>query len=100
MATAAPAFPNYLQMRQPLPARAWQALRAVSVLLALGLIVLLVVRPRLGLTIWWGFIVPALPLVWLVVPGLWRNLCPMAALNQVPRVFGFTRGITLPPLAT
>jgi nitrite reductase (NADH) large subunit len=30
------------------------------------------------------------------VPGFWRNVCPMAALNQVPRLFGFTRGLVLP----
>ena len=28
-----------------------------------------------------------------VAPGLWRNLCPLAAANQLPRLGGFTRGI-------
>ena len=39
---------------------------------------------------------PLLPLVWFVAPGLWRNVCPLAAANQVPRVLGFTRGLTAP----
>ena len=39
---------------------------------------------------------PLLPLVWFVAPGLWRNVCPLAATNQIPRVLGFTRGRTAP----
>ena len=32
-------------------------------------------------------------------PGLWRNICPLAASNQTPRVFGFTRGAHSPGVA-
>ena len=52
--------------------------------------------PDAGLDLWWELLVPLLPLVWFVVPGLWRNVCPLAAANQVPRVLGFTRGRTAP----
>src|SRR5439155_26411304 len=31
-----------------------------------------------------------------LAPGLWRNICPLAATNQIPRLFGFSRGLTLP----
>ncbi|MGD9890262.1 MAG: FAD-dependent oxidoreductase, partial [Dehalococcoidia bacterium] len=94
--TAIP-FPNYTQMKQTLPIRAWHILRIVAVLSALALIVTLLVAPDTGLTIWWGFVVPALPLLFFAAPGFWRNVCPMAALNQTPRLFGFTRGLSLPP---
>ncbi len=33
-------------------------------------------------------IVPLLPILFFVAPGLWRNVCPMAASNQMPRVLG------------
>ena len=33
----------------------------------------------------WKVIIPTLPLLFLVAPGLWRNLCPLAASNQTPR---------------
>ncbi len=39
---------------------------------------------------------PILPLVFLIAPALWRNVCPMASLNQIPRTLGFTQGLTLP----
>ena len=91
-----PVFPNYLQMRQPLPMRAWYVLRAGSIAISAALIVVLLVRPSLGLTIWWGFVIPFLPLWFFLAPGLWRNVCPMAALNQLPRLRGFSRGVTAP----
>jgi NADPH-dependent 2,4-dienoyl-CoA reductase/sulfur reductase-like enzyme/ferredoxin len=84
-------------MKQVLPIRAWHLLRVASVLFALAVIVLLVAAPDAGLKLWWGFVVPVLPLMFFVIPGVWRNICPMAALNQTPRLFGFTRGLTLPP---
>jgi nitrite reductase (NADH) large subunit len=86
------AFPNYTQMRSRVPVRAWQAIRVVSVAAALALAVLLVVRPAIGLFILWGLVVPVLPLVWFLAPGLWRNVCPLAAVNQTPRLFGLSRG--------
>lgn len=41
--------------------------------------------------LFWELVLPAVPLVWVVAPGLWRNLCPVAAANQLPRRFGFKR---------
>ena len=85
------AFPNYTQIPARLPIGAWQALRALSLLGAIGLAVALVVAPDDGLYVLWRIVIPALPLVWLVVPGLWRNLCPLSASNQTPRVLGLSR---------
>ena len=94
--TIAPVFPNYTQMRQILPIKVWHVLRVMAVGCALGLVVTLFAAPKTGLNIWWGYIVPVLPLVFFAAPGLWRNLCPMAALNQTPRLLGFSRSFTLP----
>jgi nitrite reductase (NADH) large subunit len=95
-ATPLPLFPNYTQMRQPLSLKAWQMLRIGGVACALALIVLLFVKPDAGLWLFWGIAVPVLPALFFVAPGVWRNVCPMATLNQTPRVFRFTRGLTLP----
>ena len=90
---AALPFPNYTQLDPLLPLWAWHALRVVSLASAFGLAGLLWFQPQLGQTIFWGLAVPLLPLVFFVAPGLWRNLCPLAAANQLPRLGGFTRGI-------
>ena len=90
------AFPNYLQMRRAVPNWIWRTLSVGMIAGACSLIVLLFVEPRIGLIAWWLFVLPVLPLLWVVAPGIWRNVCPMAALNQYPRLLGFSRGLTVP----
>ena len=75
---------------------AWYAMRVVSVGIAVGLAITLVLRPQTGLFLFWRVVIPALPLLFFLAPALWRNICPMAALNQAPRVFHFTRGLPTP----
>jgi hypothetical protein len=86
---ALPVFPNYTQLPSRVPIAAWHALRVLSVAAAVGLAVLLVVRPEQGLFLLWQLVIPIVPAVFLVAPGLWRNACPLAALNQLPRLAGF-----------
>jgi nitrite reductase (NADH) large subunit len=89
-------FANYTKRMPLLPSWFWVGLRLFVLLGTLALAVLLVALPGLGLRLWWGLIVPALPVVLVVAPGLWRQVCPMAFLNQLPRVGGFTRGGEMP----
>ncbi|MGB0386278.1 MAG: FAD-dependent oxidoreductase [Ardenticatenaceae bacterium] len=89
-------FPNYLQMKRVIPINVWHAIRVLSVGFALGLILILFVNPEIGLKIFWGVIIPTVPLLFFIAPGVWRNICPMAALNQTPRIFNFTRRLTAP----
>ena len=44
----------------------------------------------------WKVVIPLLPLLFLTVPGLWRNLCPLAASNQTPRALKLTKALTAP----
>jgi NADPH-dependent 2,4-dienoyl-CoA reductase/sulfur reductase-like enzyme/ferredoxin len=93
---ASVAFPSYTQMRSRVPERVWVALRVLSVSTTYALCLLLIIRPHVGLFVFWQILIPILPLVVFVAPGLWRNTCPLAALNQVPRLVGFTRGLSRP----
>jgi NADPH-dependent 2,4-dienoyl-CoA reductase/sulfur reductase-like enzyme/ferredoxin len=95
---ALPVFPNYTQLPSRVPLAAWHALRALSVATAIGIAVLLLLRPEDGLFILWQLVIPIVPAVFLVAPGLWRNVCPLAALNQLPRLAGLTRGLAHTPL--
>jgi nitrite reductase (NADH) large subunit len=90
----APAFPNFTEMPRLLPGWAWRLLRALSVIGALAMAALLVLEPDLGLPLFWGLVVPVLPLVFMFTPGLWRNLCPLATSNQLPRRLGLSQGWT------
>ncbi len=90
-------FPNYTRLPTYLPQGAWAGLRVAAVAAALGLAATLVLQPGLGLDLVWGLVIPLAPIVFLVAPGVWRNVCPLAALNQLPRVAGFTRGVVQTP---
>ena len=83
-------------MRRRLPMRAWHGIRIASVVAYLALCVGLWVRPAGGQFWFFKVIVPLLPILFFTAPGLWRNICPLAAANQTPRVRGFTKALTVP----
>ena len=86
--------PRQLTVR--VPREPWPYLRVVTFAAMVALAVTCAVAPRTGLPVLWGLVVPALPLLWMLLPGLWRNVCPMASANQVPRWLRFTQGRPLP----
>ena len=81
-------FRAYTELPQRVPMSVWRALRAASITTYLLIIALLIVRPEFGLYAVFHVAVPLMPAVFFLAPGLWRNICPMAASNQLPRVLG------------
>lgn len=84
------AFPAFTEMSSRVPRAVWTAARLMSLAAFGAVIVALFVRPAGGLFALFGVVVPLLPAVFLVAPGVWRNVCPLAATNQIPRVLGFS----------
>lgn len=64
----------------------WPAAQWISVLAAVSVVVLLVARPEAGLYLTWYVLIPMVPALLLVAPGVWRNLCPIAVVHQLPRL--------------
>ena len=89
-------FPSYTELTSKVPLRVWQVLRIASIVGLLVLVAMMFLRPAAGLFVFFQVIVPLLPILFLVAPGLWRNICPLAASNQLPRVLGISRGRTAP----
>ncbi len=96
--TTRPVFPNYIQlrMRSRLSPRFWALARFCSVTAVLIYVGVLFADPAVGLFLFWRLTIPLLPLLFLVAPGLWRNVCPLAASNQTPRLLKFSRALTPP----
>jgi nitrite reductase (NADH) large subunit len=94
--SASPLFASYTQLPERVPTRVWTALRCLSVATLLGIVLAGFLAPALALSVFWGLLVPLAPLVFLIVPGFWRNVCPLAALSQIARTAGVTRGRPLP----
>lgn len=89
-------FANYLEVPSRVPQWVWWLLRLAAFAATIGIMALLVVDPQKGLDLFWKLAIPVLPLVFAVVPGFWRQVCPMALVNQIPRIAGFSGERTLP----
>jgi NADPH-dependent 2,4-dienoyl-CoA reductase/sulfur reductase-like enzyme/ferredoxin len=91
-----PVFRNFMELPRRLPTGFWHGVRLISVLTYLALCVAMFVWPTQALFAFFKVVVPLLPILFFVAPGLWRNICPLAAANQAARVFGFSRAATTP----
>src|SRR3954462_9284057 len=89
-------FPNYTQIPSRIPVKVWQSMRVGSIVGGVTVAVLLIAAPATGLFVMWKVIIPTLPFLFLVAPGLWRNLCPLPASNQTPPALKLTKTPTAP----
>ncbi|HSM06734.1 MAG TPA: hypothetical protein VK858_19065 [Longimicrobiales bacterium] len=69
---------------RPLPVRGRRtgAAKRLAVLGLVALIAWLWWDPERGLPFFWSGVLPLVPLVLLIHPGLWRNVCPLATLSM------------------
>ena len=61
----------------------WGVARLIGVLITVVLLAGLVLWPDQSLHLLWNMVIPILPAVFLVNPLLWRNVCPLATLNEL-----------------
>jgi NADPH-dependent 2,4-dienoyl-CoA reductase/sulfur reductase-like enzyme/ferredoxin len=91
-----PVFRTYQELPRRVPITVWRGVRVVSVASYVVLILALLVWPTTGLTVFFGLVIPILPALFWIAPGIWRNICPLSSANQSARVLGFTLGRTAP----
>jgi nitrite reductase (NADH) large subunit len=91
-------FANYTQTPSVVPSAVWMSLRALTLAATLGIAGLLFVSP-VGVRVFWGLVVPSWPALFVVAPGLWRQVCPMAFVNQLPILIGRPSSRRLPHVA-
>lgn len=61
----------------------WRAAQVVGLLATVALLVAFVAAPTTALHLLWDMVIPLLPAVFIVNPMLWRNVCPLASLNEL-----------------
>ncbi len=79
--------------------RVWRGIQAALWLAGLGLLACLVRRPELGLHLLWDVLIPVAPLLLVLAPGVWRNICPLATTALLPRHLGLSWRRPLSPRA-
>jgi hypothetical protein len=62
----------------------WRSAQIVVLIATVALLAALITAPSTGLTLLWDVAVPLLPAVFLIQPGIWRNICPLATLSMLP----------------
>jgi nitrite reductase (NADH) large subunit len=96
MGATSKVFESYANLPARVPTFIWIGLRALVLAITAGIGFELFTAPDLGIKLFWGVAIPIVPVLFAIAPGLWRQVCPMAALNQIPRATGFALGRTLP----
>ena len=69
----------------------WFVLQATVWTICLVMVVLLFVKPEIGLHAFWDVLIPVAPALVALLPGVWRNICPTAAMSQLPRHLGISK---------
>ena len=71
----------------------WRAFQILFFGFGVGLLVLLGIQPELGLNLFWNLWIPLAPALLLLIPGFWRNVCPLASGSLLLRRLGLSLGL-------
>lgn len=69
----------------------WRLAQAVVWLIGLVILFCLLFFPRVGVMLFWNILIPVAPALFVVAAGVWRNVCPLATTNLLPRHFGLSK---------
>lgn len=70
---------------------AWRIAQAAVLLVGLGIVAALFVRPTVGLDALWNVLVPVAPALLVLAPGVWRNICPLGSTALLSRHMGLSK---------
>lgn len=73
----------------------WSFLQIAVFAIGVFIVSMLLIKPVLGLFLLWDVLIPVAPLLLLIAPGIWRNVCPMATFSMLPHKFNFSMDKTL-----
>ncbi|MBL0358933.1 MAG: hypothetical protein IPP72_19615 [Chitinophagaceae bacterium] len=63
----------------------WRIVQAVVWCVGAGILTCLLFFPSLGILLFWNILIPVAPALFVTWPGVWRNVCPLATTNLLPR---------------
>jgi len=71
--------------------RVWRVVQGIVWTIGALILVLLVLRPAVGIHAFWNVLIPVAPALFAVAPGLWRNVCPLGSTALLARHVGLSR---------
>ena len=70
----------------------WEWVQRAVLLLGWAVLLTLLAAPEIGLHALWNVLIPAAPLLFVIAPGFWRNVCPLGSSALLPRKAGWSMG--------
>ena len=77
----------------------WRIAQTLVWLTGLAIFFSLIYFPSVGLLVFWNMLIPVAPALLVVATGLWRNICPLATTNLLPRHFNLSEKRKMSPAA-
>lgn len=69
----------------------WRILQMIVWLIGFFILWCLFFYPSLGELLFWNILIPIAPILLVLLPGVWRNVCPLATTNLLPRHFNLSK---------
>lgn len=69
----------------------WRIAQSGVWLVGAAILFSLLFFPPVGLLLFWNILIPVAPVLFVVAVGVWRNVCPLATTNLLPRHFGASK---------
>jgi hypothetical protein len=73
----------------------WRIIQTAVWFAGLTIFLSLIFYPSVGLLIFWNILIPVAPALLVVATGVWRNVCPLATTNLLPRHFNLSKRKTM-----
>lgn len=68
-----------------LPSNVWKIIQILLWVIGLVIVGLLLFKPEIGILVFWNLLIPIAPAILVIIPGVWRNICPMSSTALLPR---------------
>ncbi len=70
----------------------WRTIQFAVWLAGVAILFCLIFYPSTGILLFWNILIPIAPAVLVIATGAWRNVCPLATTNLLPRHYKWSRG--------
>lgn len=69
----------------------WRIVQIAVWLVGAVILTCLLFFPTIGVILFWNILIPVAPALFVVAVGIWRNVCPLATTNLLPRQLGLSQ---------
>lgn len=69
----------------------WKIFQTLFWLTGIALCLCMIIKPNLGLTLFWNALIPVAPALMVIATGIWRNICPLGTVSLLPERLGFSK---------